>query len=210
MEAATSSGFVEINTVSAVLFVIIASCFLVLLYKFMSLRFIEILVVLFCIGGVEVYDDPTEGQKLQDVTGEQEVPDEHNFQLSALGWCIGWAQAYFHMLDDIIDNSRARNGQPCWFRVYKGENECSVSLACEPWLMLICASCCNLLSVNPEMVAQLENVGLSLVGRDETGQCMEIIELPSHPYFVGVQFHPEFKSRLGKPSATFLGIFLAT
>ncbi|KAM7260820.1 hypothetical protein ACFE04_026295 [Oxalis oulophora] len=53
MEAGTSSGFVEINTVSAVLFVVIASCFLVLLYKFMSLRFIEILVVLFCIGGVE-------------------------------------------------------------------------------------------------------------------------------------------------------------
>ncbi|KAM7252299.1 hypothetical protein ACFE04_024182 [Oxalis oulophora] len=64
--------------------------------------------------------------------------------------------------------------------------------------------------VNPEMVAQLENAGLSFVGRDETGQRMEIIELPSHPYFVGVQFHPEFKSRPGKPSATFLGIFLAT
>lgn len=34
---------------------------------------------------------------------------------------------------------------------------------------------------------------------------MQIIELPSHPYFVGVQFHPEFKSRPGKPSALFLG-----
>lgn len=34
---------------------------------------------------------------------------------------------------------------------------------------------------------------------------MQIIELPSHPYFVGVQFHPEFKSRPGKPSAVFLG-----
>ncbi|RWW20348.1 hypothetical protein GW17_00015549 [Ensete ventricosum] len=32
----------------------------------------------------------------------------------------------------------------------------------------------------------------------------EIIELPSHPYYVGVQFHPEFKSRPGKPSAVFL------
>ena len=34
---------------------------------------------------------------------------------------------------------------------------------------------------------------------------MQIIELPSHPYFIGVQFHPEFKSRPGKPSALFLG-----
>ena len=34
----------------------------------------------------------------------------------------------------------------------------------------------------------------------------QVIELPSHPYFVGAQFHPEFKSRPGKPSALFLGI----
>ncbi|KAH9646066.1 CTP synthase [Citrus sinensis] len=60
--------------------------------------------------------------------------------------------------------------------------------------------------VNPDMVSQLENAGLSFVGRDETGRRMEIVELPSHPYFIGVQFHPEFKSRPGKPSAVFLGL----
>ncbi|KAL8495230.1 hypothetical protein ACS0TY_019403 [Phlomoides rotata] len=48
-----SSGFVDINTTSAILFVVIASCFLIMLYKLMSLLFIEILVVVFCIGGVE-------------------------------------------------------------------------------------------------------------------------------------------------------------
>ncbi|KAL8201569.1 hypothetical protein R6Q57_010716 [Mikania cordata] len=37
----------------------------------------------------------------------------------------------------------------------------------------------------------------------------EIVELQSHPYFVGVQFHPEFKSRPGKPSAVFLGLIAA-
>ncbi|XP_059656198.1 uncharacterized protein LOC132303108 isoform X2 [Cornus florida] len=58
--------------------------------------------------------------------------------------------------------------------------------------------------VNPDMVAQLENAGLSFTGKDESGQRMEIIELPKHPYFVGVQFHPEFKSRPGKPSPLFL------
>ncbi|XP_044468705.1 CTP synthase isoform X1 [Mangifera indica] len=63
--------------------------------------------------------------------------------------------------------------------------------------------------VNPDMVSQLESAGLSFVGRDESGQRMEIIELPSHPYFVGVQFHPEFKSRPGKPSAVFLGLIAA-
>ncbi|EFJ20233.1 hypothetical protein SELMODRAFT_109323 [Selaginella moellendorffii] len=59
--------------------------------------------------------------------------------------------------------------------------------------------------VNPEMVSSLENAGLCFVGRDETGRRMEIVELASHKFYVGVQFHPEFKSRPGKPSPVFLG-----
>ncbi|XP_022875528.1 signal peptide peptidase-like 2 [Olea europaea var. sylvestris] len=50
---AGGSNVVDINTISAVLFVVVASCFLILLYKLMSFWFIELLVVLFCIGGVE-------------------------------------------------------------------------------------------------------------------------------------------------------------
>lgn len=34
---------------------------------------------------------------------------------------------------------------------------------------------------------------------------LQILELPNHPFYVGVQFHPEFKSRPGRPSAPFLG-----
>ncbi|XP_050378708.1 signal peptide peptidase-like 2 [Argentina anserina] len=52
-KAPLGAGIVDISTTSAVLFVIIASCFLVILYKLMSAWFIELLVVLFCIGGVE-------------------------------------------------------------------------------------------------------------------------------------------------------------
>lgn len=63
--------------------------------------------------------------------------------------------------------------------------------------------------VNPEVVGLLEEGGLQFVGRDESGNRMEILELPSHPYYVGVQFHPEFKSRPGRPSALFLGLILA-
>lgn len=48
-----SGGIVDVNTTSAVLFVVVASCFLVMLYKLMSYWFVELLVVLFCIGGVE-------------------------------------------------------------------------------------------------------------------------------------------------------------
>lgn len=63
--------------------------------------------------------------------------------------------------------------------------------------------------VNPEMVLQLEKAGLSFTGKDESGRRMQIIELGNHPYFVGVQFHPEFKSRPGKPSVLFLGLIAA-
>ncbi|XP_073283822.1 uncharacterized protein [Primulina huaijiensis] len=63
--------------------------------------------------------------------------------------------------------------------------------------------------VNPEMVGILEESGLKFVGRDETGKRMEIMEFSDHPFYVGVQFHPEFKSRPGRPSAVFLGFVLA-
>ncbi|KAG9155876.1 hypothetical protein Leryth_004129 [Lithospermum erythrorhizon] len=52
-DAIQSGGVVYINTASAILFVVIASCFLIMLYYSMSFWFIEVLVVLFCIGGFE-------------------------------------------------------------------------------------------------------------------------------------------------------------
>ena len=63
--------------------------------------------------------------------------------------------------------------------------------------------------VNPEMVPALEEAGCRFVGRDETGQRMEIMEFAGHPYYLAVQYHPEFKSRPGKPSPPFLGLILA-
>ncbi|KAL6990389.1 Signal peptide peptidase-like 2 [Sarracenia purpurea var. burkii] len=53
MKDVGTGGVVNINTTSAVLFVVIASCFLVILYKLMSSWFVEVLVVLFAIGGAE-------------------------------------------------------------------------------------------------------------------------------------------------------------
>ncbi|CAL5050325.1 unnamed protein product [Urochloa decumbens] len=53
VEAGGSSGMVDINVASAIMFVVVASCFLIMLYKLMSYWFVELLVVIFCIGGVE-------------------------------------------------------------------------------------------------------------------------------------------------------------
>ena len=63
--------------------------------------------------------------------------------------------------------------------------------------------------VNPDLIERIEEAGLVFVGKDESGQRCEIFELNGHPYYVGVQFHPEFKSRPGKPSPPFLGLLKA-
>ncbi|XP_011543847.1 CTP synthase 2 isoform X1 [Homo sapiens] len=63
--------------------------------------------------------------------------------------------------------------------------------------------------VNPNLIKQFEQNDLSFVGQDVDGDRMEIIELANHPYFVGVQFHPEFSSRPMKPSPPYLGLLLA-
>ena len=63
--------------------------------------------------------------------------------------------------------------------------------------------------VNPELIEKIEDAGLKYVGKDETGQRCEIMELEGHPYFVGTQYHPEFKSRPYRPSPPFLGLLMA-
>lgn len=63
--------------------------------------------------------------------------------------------------------------------------------------------------VNPDLIERIEAAGLVYVGKDDSGQRCEIFELKGHPYYVGVQFHPEFKSRPNRPSPPFLGLLQA-
>jgi len=51
----------------------------------------------------------------------------------------------------------------------------------------------------------LENGGLIFSGMSPDGQLPEIVERPDHPWFVGVQFHPELKSRPFEPHPLFAG-----
>jgi len=51
--------------------------------------------------------------------------------------------------------------------------------------------------------------GLRLSGLSPDGQLVEIIELPSHPWFIGCQFHPELQSRPTRPHPLFAGFVAA-
>ena len=55
--------------------------------------------------------------------------------------------------------------------------------------------------VNNHYLQRLQDAGLSVSGRSLTGDLCEMVEIPGHPWFVGVQFHPEFTStpRAGHP-----------
>jgi CTP synthase len=64
--------------------------------------------------------------------------------------------------------------------------------------------------VNPAYVDALQKAGCEFVGKDDKGERMEIVELKDHPWFVGVQFHPEYLSRVLQPSKPYLGFVAAS
>ena len=55
----------------------------------------------------------------------------------------------------------------------------------------------------------LEGHGMTLSGLSPDGSIVETAEIGTHPCFVGVQFHPEFKSRPNRPHPLFLGFLEA-
>jgi CTP synthase len=57
--------------------------------------------------------------------------------------------------------------------------------------------------VNPNYRKPLEDVGLMFSGESPDGTLPEIVEIPTHPWFLGVQFHPELKSRPFEPHPLF-------
>ena len=56
---------------------------------------------------------------------------------------------------------------------------------------------------------RLENAGLKFSGVSPDGRLPEIVELPDHPWFIGVQFHPELKSRPMQPHPLFTAFVAA-
>jgi CTP synthase len=63
--------------------------------------------------------------------------------------------------------------------------------------------------VNNRYRRDLEAAGMRLSGTSPDGHLVEIIEIPSHPFFIASQFHPEFKSRPDAPHPLFAGFVAA-
>ncbi len=63
---------------------------------------------------------------------------------------------------------------------------------------------------NNKFKKQLEKAGLVISGINPREDLVEIVENPNHPYMVGCQFHPEFKSRPHKPHPLFYGLISAS
>lgn len=63
---------------------------------------------------------------------------------------------------------------------------------------------------NNEYRAALTEKGLKIAGMSPDERLVEIVEIEDHPWFVGVQFHPEFKSRPNKPQKLFADFIRAS
>jgi CTP synthase len=62
---------------------------------------------------------------------------------------------------------------------------------------------------NNEYLADFERAGMKATGINPEGGLVEIVEVKNHPWFVGVQFHPEYKSTVENPHPLFVGFVKA-
>jgi len=62
---------------------------------------------------------------------------------------------------------------------------------------------------NNEYKAQMEDAGLIASGLNRKTGLVEVVEIPSHPWFIGVQYHPEYKSTVANPHPLFVGFVKA-
>ena len=56
---------------------------------------------------------------------------------------------------------------------------------------------------------EFEKNGMKIAGTSPDGHLVEAVEIPDHPFFLGVQFHPEFKSRPNRPHPCFMAFIEA-
>ena len=63
--------------------------------------------------------------------------------------------------------------------------------------------------VNMKYADTLRRSGMEIVGKSPDGKLPEIVEIKDHPWFIGVQFHPELKSKPFDPAPLFVSFVKA-
>jgi CTP synthase len=63
--------------------------------------------------------------------------------------------------------------------------------------------------VNPKYIDVIKKNNLNFSGSDESGNCMDIVEDKGHKFYIGTQFHPEFKSSIENPCPLFKSFILS-
>jgi CTP synthase len=63
--------------------------------------------------------------------------------------------------------------------------------------------------LNSDFMEQIQSAGMKATGLNPDTGLVEIIEIPKHPWFVGVQYHPEFKSTVANPHPLFVAFVKA-
>jgi CTP synthase len=59
--------------------------------------------------------------------------------------------------------------------------------------------------LSPQLLPSLLDRGLVIGGQSEDGRVIDAIEFPAHPFFVGIQGHPEYSSRADDPACLLTG-----
>ncbi len=62
---------------------------------------------------------------------------------------------------------------------------------------------------NNTYIEKFETAGMIATGRNPDNNLVEIVEIPTHPHFIGVQYHPELKSTVDNPHPLFTGLVKA-
>ncbi len=62
---------------------------------------------------------------------------------------------------------------------------------------------------NSAYIEDFEKAGMIATGRNPESNLVEVVEIPSHPYFIGVQYHPEYRSTVEEPSPLFVSFVKA-
>jgi CTP synthase len=62
---------------------------------------------------------------------------------------------------------------------------------------------------NDKYLKDMESKGMKAIGINPDSKLVEIVELKSHPWFIGVQFHPELRSTVANPHPLFVGFVKA-